>query len=172
VVFASLSCAIKSPSIELKAYYKGCTIVRCQSVLKFIQGDVMQSKLTIGKVAKAASVNIETIRFYQRKGLIAEPAKALGGFRYYSEKCIEEIHFIKRAQAIGFTLEDIKELLAMEACDACQQTHDASLIKLNMVNARIAELERIRETLRELIGKCEKENYETACPIIDSLHKH
>ncbi len=132
----------------------------------------MQSKLTIGKVAKAAAVNIETIRFYQRKGLIAEPPKALGGFRYYPEKCIEDIHFIKRAQAIGFTLEEIKELLAMQACDACQQTHDASLIKLNMVNARIAELERIRETLQELIGKCEKENYETACPIIDSLQQH
>ena len=129
----------------------------------------MQTKLTIGKVAKAAAVNIETIRFYQRKGLIVEPPKALGGFRYYSEKCIEEIHFIKRAQAIGFTLEEIKELLAMEACDACEQTHDASILKLNMVNARIAELERIRETLQTLIGKCEKANYETACPIIDSL---
>lgn len=132
----------------------------------------MQSKLTIGKVAKAAAVNIETIRFYQRKGLIAEPPKALGGFRYYSDKCIEDIHFIKRAQAIGFTLEEIKELLAMEACDVCQQTHDASVIKLDMVNARIAELERIRETLLALIGKCEKENYETACPIIDSLRNH
>ncbi|NOT15700.1 MAG: MerR family transcriptional regulator [Methylotenera sp.] len=132
----------------------------------------MQSKLTIGKVAKAAAINIETIRFYQRKGLIAEPPKALGGFRYYSEKCIEKLHFIKRAQAIGFTLEEIKDLLAMEACDACQQTHDASLIKLNMVNARITELERIRETLKELIGKCEKENYEATCPIIDSLHQN
>lgn len=130
----------------------------------------MQSKLTIGKVAKTAAVNIETIRFYQRKGLIAEPPKVLGGFRYYPEKCIEDIHFIKRAQAIGFTLDEIKELLAMDACNACQQTHDASLVKLNMVNARIAELERIRVTLQTLIGKCEKANYETACPIIDSLN--
>lgn len=96
----------------------------------------------------------------------------LRGFRYYPEKCIEDIGFIKRAQAIGFTLEEIKELIAMQACDACQQTHDASLIKLNMVNARIVELERIRETLQELIGKCEKENYTTPCPIIDSLHQH
>ncbi len=104
--------------------------------------------------------------------MIAEPPKALGGFRYYSEKCIEDIYFIKRAQAIGFTLEEIKELFAMRACDACQQTHDASLIKLNMVNARIAELERIRDTLQELIGKCEEDNYETACPIIDSLQQH
>ena len=130
----------------------------------------MLSKLTIGKIAKAAAVNIETIRFYQRKGLIAEPPKVLGGFRYYSEKCIEDIHFIKRAQAIGFTLEEIKSLLAMNACDACQQTHDASLIKLNMVNARIAELERIRETLQTLIGKCEKENYKAPCPIINLLN--
>ena len=130
----------------------------------------MQSKLTIGKVAKAAAVNIETIRFYQRKGLIKEPPKVLGGFRYYPEKCIEDIYFIKRAQAIGFTLEEIKDLLAMDSCDACQQTHDASIIKMNMVKAKIAELERIRETLETLIGKCEKENYETRCPIIDSMN--
>lgn len=132
----------------------------------------MHMKLTIGKVAKAAAVNVETIRFYQRKGLLAEPPKELGGFRYYSEKCIEEIHFIKRAQVIGFTLDEIKNLLSMEACDACLQTHDASLIKLDMVNARIAELERIRETLQKLIEKCERENYQTACPILHSLHEH
>lgn len=131
----------------------------------------MQMKLTIGKIAKAAAVNVETIRFYQRKGLLAEPPKELGGFRYYPEKCIEEIHFIKRAQAIGFTLVEIKDLLSIEACSTCQQTHDASTVKLKMVNVRIAELQRIRETLQMLIGKCEKENYETTCPIIDSLSK-
>ena len=132
----------------------------------------MQSKLTIGKVAKAAAVNVETIRFYQWKGLIAEPPKVLGGFRYYPEKCIEDICFIKRAQAIGFTLEEIKDLLAMDNCDSCQQTHDASLIKLNMVNARIDEFLRIRQTLQTLIGKCEKENYKATCPIIDLLNNH
>lgn len=132
----------------------------------------MQTKLTIGKVAQATAVNIETIRFYQRKGLIEEPPKALGGFRYYSEKCIEKIHFIKRAQAIGFTLIEIKELLAMDSCDACQQTHDATLVKLKMVNAKIADLELIRETLKTLIGKCEKGSYEKDCPIIESLSNH
>lgn len=132
----------------------------------------MQLKLTIGKVAKAAAVNVETIRFYQRKGLIDEPPKALGGFRYYPEKCIEEIRFIKRAKAIGFTLDEIKELLAMKECDVCQKTHDASIIKLNMVNARMAELEQIRLTLLTLIEKCEKEGYETSCPIINSFRQN
>lgn len=141
-------------------------------IIRFIQGRAMHLKLTIGKVAKAAEVHVETIRYYQRKGLIKEPLKELSSFRYYPEKCIEDIHFIKRAQAIGFSLEEIKELLTMETCDACQQTHDASLKKLNMVNARIAELERVKKTLQALIGKCEKENFPTECPILHSLHEH
>jgi MerR family mercuric resistance operon transcriptional regulator len=129
----------------------------------------MEYRMTIGQVAKAAEVNIETIRFYQRKGLIAAPPKQLEGFRYYGNQTIEDIRFIKRAQAIGFTLNETKELLVMDGCVCCEQAHNATLIKLKMLEAKIAELEGIRKTLQQLLGKCEKEKFQAPCPIIDKL---
>lgn len=161
-------CAIKSFYKERKAYYECRTIVRSQQDSKLMHES--KQKLTIGRVAKAAQVNVETIRFYQRKGLIPEPAKEQSGFRYYDANTIEAIRFIKRAQTIGFTLEEIKELLAMDPCTSCQQTHDVTLIKLRKVEAKIAELHHIRHALVQLLKECEKTNYEARCPIIITLN--
>lgn len=127
--------------------------------------------MTIGKLAKAAEVSVETVRFYQRKGLIKEPPKALGGFRYYDQQILEDLRFIKRAQIIGFALDEIKDLLSMNPCTCCEQAHDATLLKLRMLEGRIAELERIRQTLLQLVQECEKTKYQALCPIIDGLHK-
>ena len=129
----------------------------------------MDARLTIGKVAAAAEVNVETIRFYQRRGILAEPPKKLGGLRYYDEAAIERVRFIKRAQTLGFSLEEVTALLALQKSDACAKTHDAAEKKLKMVEDRIRDLERIRTTLKNLIGRCGEGATDVSCPIIESL---
>ena len=129
----------------------------------------MTQKLTIGKVAAAAAVNVETIRFYQRRGLLTEPPKSEGGFRYYDNDTIDRVRFVKRAQALGFSLEEVTGLLALEQSNACGPTHDAAVRKLQLVEERIADLKRIRSTLRNLVQQCEAGPATVSCPIIESL---
>ena len=129
----------------------------------------MHTGLTIGKVAKAAGVNVETIRFYQRIGLVSEPKKPFQGFRYYPPEAPNRVRFIKRAQQLGFTLEEVKGLLALGDGGSCRQTEQLASRKLALVEARIADLERLRGTLKELIGRCEAGGDRIACPIIDTL---
>ena len=129
----------------------------------------MDAKLTIGKVALAAEVNVETIRFYQRRGILAEPPKKLGGLRYYDDAAIDRVRFIKRAQTLGFSLEEVSTLLTLQKSNACAETHDAAEKKLKIVENRIADLKRIRTALKELIGQCQKGATDVSCPIIESL---
>lgn len=89
----------------------------------------MLSELTIGKLAKIANVNIETIRYYQRRGLLDEPPKPLGGHRRYSPEQAKRVSFIKRAQALGFTLEEIGRLLSLDAACDCNQARLLALSK-------------------------------------------
>jgi MerR family transcriptional regulator, mercuric resistance operon regulatory protein len=128
-----------------------------------------QTKITIGKVAVAAGVNVETIRFYQRRGLLAEPPKVIGGFRYYDNASIARLRFIKRAQVLGFSLEEVINLLALEHSTACSETHDAAVRKLQLVEERINDLNRIRLTLKNLVQQCEAGPAAFSCPIIKSL---
>ena len=129
----------------------------------------MAQKLTIGKVAAAAAVNVETIRFYQRRGLLTEAPKSPGGFRYYDEATIARVRFVKRAQALGFSLEEVVGLMALEQSSACGPTHDAAVRKLQLVEERITDLKRIRSTLKNLVQKCEAGPAAVCCPIIESL---
>ena len=129
----------------------------------------MAPKLTIGKVAAAAAVNVETIRFYQRRGLLTEPPKSQGGFRYYEDATIARVRFVKRAQALGFSLEEVMGLLALEESNACGPTHDAAVRKLQLVDERIKDLKRIRSTLKKLVQQCEAGPGAVSCPIIESL---
>ena len=128
-----------------------------------------QTKITIGKVAAAAGVNVETIRFYQRRGLLAEPPKTPGGFRHYDNATITRLRFIKRAQALGFSLEEVIGLLALEQSNACGPTHNAAVRKLQLVEERINDLKRIRSTLKNLVQQCEAGPGAVCCPIIESL---
>lgn len=129
----------------------------------------MQHGYTIGKVAAAAQVNVETIRFYQRRGLLKEPPKMLRSFRYYDEAAIGRIRFIKRAQTLGFSLEEIIGLLALEQSRACAPTHDAAVRKLQLVDERIADLTRMRSALQAVVQQCEAGHGAVSCPIIKSL---
>ena len=124
--------------------------------------------LTIGGLAKQAGVNVETIRYYQRRGLLDEPARPAGGIRRYGEVTAARIGFIKRAQEIGFSLDEVKELLRLELTPGCHDAREIAAKKLALVDARIADLQRVRKVLGGLISEC-KAGGERSCPIIDSL---
>lgn len=131
--------------------------------------NVMDKKLTIGQIAAACHVNVETVRFYQRRGLVAEPPRQFRGFRYYDAATVARVRFIKRAQALGFSLEEIAGLLGLEQSTACRDTHDAAVLKLQLVEQRISDLERLRTTLKQLVHQCETGADGVSCPIIESL---
>ncbi len=126
------------------------------------------SGLTIGGLAKAAGVHVETVRYYQRRGLVGEPARPGGGVRRYGPEAIARIAFIKRAQDIGFSLDEVGELLRLERTPGCRDARRIASGKLALVEARIADLQRVRRVLIGLIAECESGGKRT-CPIIDSL---
>jgi len=126
-------------------------------------------KLTIGRVAATAGVNIETIRYYQRRGLLEEPAKPLGGYRNYPLEMVNRVRFIKRAQTLGFTLEDVAGLLQLSDSDACTKTRRLAARKLSLIEQKIAELMTMHDALAELVGRCDRKLKRGACPIIEIL---
>jgi MerR family mercuric resistance operon transcriptional regulator len=133
------------------------------------QGVVMNVELTIGRLAKAAGVNVETIRYYQRRGLADEPSKPLGGHRRYGAAAVKRVRFIKRAQQLGFTLEGVKDLLQLDDGQNCRETRLLAEQKLTVIEGRIAGLNRMRRLLKRLIGECEKGKRPRSCPIIATL---
>lgn len=129
----------------------------------------MSPGLTIGKVARAAGVHIETIRYYQRMGLVAEPRRPPGGVRRYSDETVARLRFIKRAQELGFTLAEIRRLLALGDPQSCGKARALAAEKLALVRSRVADLERMRGVLEALIGRCDAGRGKVACPIIETL---
>ena len=129
----------------------------------------MKEKLTIGRLAQAAGVNVETIRYYQRRGLLDEPEKPLGGYRRYTDSSAGRVSFIKRAQQLGFTLEEVKGLLKLEDGQSCRETRLLAEHKLAIIEARIADLNRMRRLLKDLIAECEEGKRPRSCPIIATL---
>jgi len=129
----------------------------------------VNGQLSIGSLASAADVNVETIRYYQRRGLLEEPSKPLGGHRRYAASAAKRVRFIKRAQQLGFTLEEIKELLLLEDGQSCRETRLLAEHKLALIEARIAGLSRMRRLLRGLIAECVDGKRPRACPIIATL---
>lgn len=126
---------------------------------------------TIGVVARKAGVNVETIRYYQRIGLVREPALPQGGVRRYPPETVERIRFIKRAQDLGFSLSEVAGLLRLNDGMHCRDTRALAAKKLDLVEARIRDLSAVRRTLRQLISECDAGNERESCPIIDSLSK-
>ena len=126
-------------------------------------------KLTIGRVAAAAGVNVETIRYYQRRRLLEEPAKPSGGYRHYPMEMVKRIRFIKRAQSLGFTLEDVARLLRLNDSDACPKTRHLATRKLTLIEQNIHELGAIRDALAGLVDQCNRKRKRAVCPIIEIL---
>lgn len=130
------------------------------------------SSLTIGTVAKRAGVPIDTIRYYEREGLLPEPLRRASGYRSYGEGTVAQLRFIRRAKALGFTLEEIRDLLALSAdrqrgVKAVKQRAEE---RLAAIETRIAELQRVRDGLVELVASCPGHGAPEQCPILRALN--
>lgn len=129
----------------------------------------MSEGLTIGVLAKRGDVNVETIRYYQRRGLLREPAKPSGGFRRYAADSVKRVRFIKRAQSLGFTLEEVLGLLALNEKKACLETREIGAHKLVLIEHKIAGLSKIKKALSTLVRSCDASSAGEPCPIIQLL---
>ena len=128
--------------------------------------------MTIGNAAREAGVGVETIRFYERKGLIDQPPKpAFGGFRVYPDEAVKRIRFIRQAQELGFSLREIDELMSLRADPAADsgEVRERATAKVTEVKRKIMELERIRAALETLIAACPGGGALRACSIMDAL---
>lgn len=127
--------------------------------------------LTIGVVAKRAGVPIDTIRYYEREGLLPEPLRRASGYRSYNQGAIDRLRFIRRAKDLGFTLEEIRDLLALSADRhrGVKAVRQRAQKRLADIDARIVELTRIRQGLEQLIDACPGRGDPEQCPILRAL---
>ncbi len=127
--------------------------------------------LTIGKVAAAAGVKIDTLRYYEREGMIPPPARTRSNYRVYSPETIARVRFIKRAQALGFSLQQIRELLKLKTSHGagCEEVRRQAEEKIRELDEKIRALERMKEALQELVQACSGSGPVIDCPIIESL---
>ena len=129
----------------------------------------MKSLLTIGKLASASNVNIETVRFYERKGILKQPKKQ-GAFRYYPEEYISRIRFVKRSQELGFTLKETQELLDLKIKEQskCSDVLSKTEEKIQEINQKINDLKKMKKSLKKLANCCEdREQPLSDCPILE-----
>jgi MerR family mercuric resistance operon transcriptional regulator len=130
-------------------------------------------KLTIGQLAKKANVNLETIRYYERRGLLPEPPRNKSGHRQYSLKEVKRTEFIKRCQALGFSLKEVSELLLLRVIPGttCGDIKARVETKIEDVEKRIVDLEKIRKALLRMSSKCIGKGPVGQCPILEELYK-
>ncbi|MES2363452.1 MULTISPECIES: Hg(II)-responsive transcriptional regulator [Polaromonas] len=126
--------------------------------------------LTIGELAASAGVNVETIRFYQRKGLLAEPERPYGSIRRYGDAEVSRVRFVKSAQRLGFSLDEIAELLRLEDGTHCQEARGLAEHKLVDVREKLNDLRRIESVLSTLVENCRAARGSISCPLISALH--
>jgi len=124
--------------------------------------------LTIGRLAKAANVGIETVRYYQQRKLLPVPS-ARGAFRHYDPALADRIRFIKRAQELGFSLDEIAQLLRLQDGIDRRTIRRISSQRLSQIEAKLADLKRMQRVLKHLVTACEKASTNHPCPIIETL---
>ncbi|NPT53846.1 Hg(II)-responsive transcriptional regulator [Paraburkholderia elongata] len=127
--------------------------------------------LTIGAFAKAAGVNVETIRFYQRKGLLLEPERPHGSIRRYGAADVTRVRFVKSAQRLGFSLDEIADLLKLEDGTHCDEASSLAEHKLRDVQEKLADLGRMEAVLTQLVCACHSRKGNVSCPPIASLQR-
>src|SRR5215467_9323358 len=129
------------------------------------------SALSIGKLARQAGVGVETIRFYEREGLLEEPPRRASGYRQYSEQVVTRLRFIKRAKLLGFSLKEISELLLLrvDSQTSCEEVKQRTEAKLVEVERKMVELQRMRHALLQVASLCTGQGPTSACPMLDAL---
>lgn len=134
----------------------------------------MPTELLIGELADAAGVGVETVRFYEREGLLPEPPRSDAGYRLYDAEAVRRLRFIRKAKDLGFTLSETKDLLELRVTDAsaCDDVADRARRKITTVEERIRELNRIRRVLLDLVEACAAQVETSECPILEVLDDH
>lgn len=129
--------------------------------------------LRIGELAKAAGVGVETIRYYERRGLLPQPPRRACGYREYPPQAARRVRFIRRAQALGFTLKETEELLALRVDGerSCADVRVLARTKVDDIEARIAELEQMGQALERLARRCTGRGPTSECPILEELNE-
>jgi MerR family transcriptional regulator, mercuric resistance operon regulatory protein len=130
---------------------------------------MQQENYTIGDVAGAAGVGVETVRYYERRGLVPQPGRGMSSYRRYGRGHVDRIRFIKRAQNLGFTLEEIASLLALEDGTDRRSIRRIAAARLEETRRRIADLRRIERALAHLLHECETHIRAPRCPIIAAI---
>ena len=130
----------------------------------------MRNAMTIGQLAKVAGVGVETIRYYQRRGLLDTPSPPMGGRRHYDDEVVRQIAFIRRAQLLGFSLDEITRLIAISDGRECAKGRAHAQEKAGELAARIAELQRMMRQLNSLVKRCDARAKGEKCPFIQFLN--
>lgn len=125
------------------------------------------SALKIGEVAKRSGVGIETIRYYERQGLLAEPDRRASGYRQYDESVVSRLQFIRNAKELGFTLAEIKELFGLwfDVNTKCVHVRQRAERKISDIDDKIRTLQKIKRSLKKVVSQCEKHDAVEECPI-------
>ena len=132
--------------------------------------DQKANNFTIGEFAALAAVGVETIRFYQRKGLLSEPPRRGGAIRRYGLADVERLRFVKSAQSLGFSLDDVAELLRLEDGAHCNEASALAEAKLADIRRKLAELSRMELALSGLVDACHVGRGKVSCPLINAFH--
>lgn len=129
--------------------------------------------LTIGQLAAQARVGVETVRFYERKGLLEEPNRKPSGYRQYKQETVARLRFIRRAKELGFTLKEIKELLSLrvDPSTSCADVRAQAVTKVDDIESKIRTLQRMKQALVKLTKACSGIGTTSECPILESLDK-
>ncbi len=130
-----------------------------------------EGRLRIGEVARGAGVNVQTLRFYERRRLLRPRLRALNGYRYYDEESVRLVHFIKRAQALGFSLREVQALLRLRDTRGvpCAQVRTRAEAKIAEIEAKERRLAAMRRALETLVASCRPERRRRECPILEAL---
>ena len=127
--------------------------------------------LTIGRLAKQARVNRETVRYYEQRRLLPRPSRSAAGYRVFSDDAVKRLRFIRHAKMLGFSLEEIKELLALRihSIDTCERVRERTQTKIADIEGKIETLQRMKDSLSELITACSRRRKTDECPILNCL---
>lgn len=127
--------------------------------------------LRSGEVAKEAGINVETLRYYERRGILQQPERRPSGYRVYTGETVRVVRFIKRAQQLGFTLDECEQLLQLRDDDtrACAEVRDAAQAKVDDIDAKIRDLRKMKRALVALVKTCSEDASTRECQIIDAL---
>lgn len=126
------------------------------------------SDMTIGKLAAHAGVNVETVRYYHRIGLLAEPVRE-GSYRHYADQDLQQLHFIRRAKEAGFSLEEIRELLHLDAVADRARIRTMAASRLEDIEARIRDMQALASRLKSLVAQCADAKGHACCPIVETF---